>query len=81
MNERDFMMRKVMESRFALLELVLFLDTHPNDREALRAFRESREKFFTSRREFEERFGPLTGFSENPSDTEWRWVQEPWPWQ
>ncbi len=81
MSERDFMLKKLMEARFSLLEITLYLDTHPSDREALAAFGDYREKYLVSRREFEKKFGPLTPFSENPSETSWCWVNDPWPWQ
>lgn len=70
-----------MEARFSLIEINLFLDTHPSDREALAAFGDYRKKYIAARKEFEDKFGPLTAFSENPSDSTWCWIQDPWPWQ
>ena len=81
MNERNYMLKKLMEARFALLEITLFLDTHPNDCDALAAFREYRKKYLKAYKDFEEKFGALTPFSENPSETSWQWINDPWPWQ
>ncbi len=64
---------------FAALELTLYLDTHPDDRGALRqrnAYLKRKEPLV---RRYEERFGPLTGVSR--AEYPWRWIDEPWPWQ
>ncbi|WP_040952580.1 spore coat protein CotJB [Gorillibacterium massiliense] len=66
---------------FALVELTLYLDTHPLDPYALRQFnRLSQERQELARR-FEELYGPLLQFGRSFSREPWEWSQPPWPWQ
>lgn len=81
MPEREFLMKKLMAERFALWEIVLFLDTHPNDEKALEAFNKYRESFFAVKKEYEDKFGMLTPFSDNKSNNKWTWIDSPWPWE
>ena len=39
MTERQHLMKKLMAERFAAIETAIFLDTHPQDKKALKAFK------------------------------------------
>lgn len=66
---------------FALIEINLYLDTHPCDQEAL-------EKLACLRRErnervaqYEQQYGPLiVTAADATGDGCWAWVNNPWPW-
>lgn len=78
MNEREILMRKIATNDFALVDLHLFLDTHPNNLNIARKIEEYQMKSRELRKEYEERFGPLS-----PSGNEgnrWAWISNPWPW-
>lgn len=79
MNEREMLLRRLSSAQFAAFELHLFLDTHPNDAEALSAIRKYEEKAAALRAEFESKFGPLQA-GDTYGDTSWKWLSDPWPW-
>ncbi len=79
MNERNNLMKQIMEYSFAAYEWNLYLNTHPNCRMALGYFKEMTKKANELKKQYVEKFGPITASDVN-SDTEWTWVQEPWPW-
>ncbi|WP_326407524.1 spore coat protein CotJB [Sporolactobacillus sp. Y61] len=66
---------------FTLVELTLYLDTHPEDLEALRQFNSAAKKSEELREAFESRYGPLRQFGHSYSAFPWRWKEVPWPWQ
>ncbi len=66
---------------FALVELTLYLDTHPDDQKAINQFNTLTKQRFEIRYEFESRFGPLQQYGNSFSDNKWSWHSEPWPWQ
>lgn len=75
MTDRDKMLRALSAADFAAWEMHLYLDTHPDDREALEIYEEYKEKAAQCRAVFEERFGALSGAGGC------EWVRDPWPWQ
>ena len=78
MTERDMMLKKIGMLKFALVDIDLFLDTHPGDSAMLRK-REQYERELTPLiNSYEQKFGPLTK-AENTTNT-WAWVKDPWPW-
>ena len=65
---------------FHVVDLQLFLDTHPCDEEALEHFNYYSDLRNKALQVYEEKYGPLTIDSTTP-DTYWEWVKEPWPWE
>jgi spore coat protein JB len=76
MNDREAMLRRLSAAQFALFEIHLYLDTHPWDLQMLSMHRKSQSRYILLRREFEEKYGPLT--HENGQGVEW--LKDPWPW-
>lgn len=66
---------------FTLYDLSLFLDTHPNDTEALQYYHHYNLLRNKSVEEYSALYGPLTAHDACKSETEWMWVQQPWPWE
>ena len=64
---------------FVVLELGIYLDTHPNDAEAFAMFKQYAAMEKAARAAYESRFGPLTKGSAATGDR-YRWLQDPWPW-
>lgn len=73
------LMSKIRSLSFAKCETELFLDTHPDCREALDYFRDLCYRLKMATEEYEESYGPLT--SSASSGERWSWVDTPWPWQ
>ena len=82
MSERDRKLKEVMKYEFAVIETALYLDSHPDCKNAKEYFCESRILFRNAVSEYEEKYGPLTYNGENITDNgKWRWVETPWPWE
>ncbi len=79
MNERELLLKKISQQQFAAHEIALYLDTHPEDRQALNAFRTYRDTAVQLQAEYSQKYGMLTHSSPDNSDT-WNWVRNPWPW-
>lgn len=77
---KDQLMNSMQEVGFALVDLSLFLDTHPDNILALDFFREMQIKYDNLQAEYELMYGPLTAFDTN-TEQGWTWVLGPWPWE
>ncbi|RKP54186.1 spore coat protein CotJB [Cohnella endophytica] len=66
---------------FALVELTLYLDTHPTDMQAVQQFNQLAQRRQQIAAEFEMKHGPLLQFGHSFSRFPWQWVETPWPWQ
>ena len=66
---------------FAALEANLFLDTHPEDEEALEYFNHYSEARERALEEYSKRFGPLNLDQVRDNWDEWKWATQPWPWE
>lgn len=67
---------------FAVDDILLYLDTHPCDREAMKYFREQSENRNLALKEYAKRFGPLTIDTAVLCEEEnWEWISQPWPWE
>ncbi len=78
--ERESCLRRLSEVSFAVYEAVLFLDTHPTNKQALdyyERYKMLRQKILT---EYTERFGPMTADDVRVTN-EWTWATDPWPWE
>ncbi|MBR3760053.1 MAG: spore coat protein CotJB [Ruminococcus sp.] len=80
MNEKVRLMRKIKEYDFALKELNLYLDTHPNCRRALALFKKYKDLRKKAVDEYISQFGPISPEQSN-DDQYWSWIGDPWPWE
>ena len=78
MTDRDILMRKISAYDFAIVELNLYLDTHPKDKEAHRRLEDYESKSLELRQCYEEKYGPIV-FRNSP-DNRMKWIKNPWPW-
>ena len=65
---------------FAVNDITLFLDTHPGDPEALKAFNHYEDIRRSALRTYSDQYGPLTIDTANPCE-HWKWATEAWPWE
>lgn len=79
MDEQTTLLEQIMAYDFALYDLQLFLNTHPSDANALRDYKMALEQSENIRRQYQNRFGPLTA-RYLPNTTCWQWINDPWPW-
>ena len=68
---------------FALLEMEMYLDTHPENQKALQARQIYRQKKAALVAEYEKMYGPYVATtSDIPGDIDrWIWINGPWPWE
>lgn len=78
MSERDRLLRRIATIDFAIVELHLYMDTHPNAENINSKLREYEEKSTILRKEYEEKYGPL--IPNNIDGNQWAWISNPWPW-
>jgi len=79
-NERKMLLNKIQKYDFAIKELNLYLDTHPDCRRALALFDKYKNIKQAAVDEFNKKFGPLV--PEQSSDPQhWSWIDDPWPWE
>ena len=77
MNEQKKLLMRLSAAQFAAWELHMFLDTHPCDKTANEMFRKYTAETAMLKKEYESKYGPLTGPSSNEAD----WLNDPWPWE
>jgi len=75
------MLREIQQLEFAAVELNLFLDTHPRDREPLNDLKTVVDRLHQLKEQYEGMCGPLTVQGFTPESYPWRWVEGPWPWE
>lgn len=92
MRERNELMKRITELGFALYDLILFLDTHPEDTRAFAKYEDYQAQYDNARREYVRLYGPLTPFDVHTgrpcscSDSHnyksiWSWTEGPMPWE
>lgn len=70
----------VRETCFAVLDIGLFLDTHPCDEKAMDYYNKYQQMHKEAVRNYEEHYGPLSIDGVNTCDG-WTWTEKPWPWE
>ena len=78
---RQQLMKQVMLYGFACVDASLYLDTHPDDAEALAYFKEHDRIYREAVEEYSRNYGPLTLSHAHHCGSYWNWVNQPWPWQ
>ncbi len=80
--DRVKLLNKIREVGFAVVELNLFLDTHPYDRGALTMFKRLCEKKQMLTEEYTRKYGPLKA-CDSSENVPFDWVSEAnkWPWE
>lgn len=77
---RSQLMRKIQGNNFAAYDLLLYLDTHSNDKKAFEMFKSLVTKTKELKTEYEKHFGPLNQFS-SAMQEEFNWLDNPWAWE
>ena len=81
MNRRE-LFEYINQISFAVDDVKLFLDTHPENQKALDYFQKYKEKRIEALREYASAYGPLTIDTATACESDyWSWINEPWPWQ
>ncbi len=78
--DRQKLLLYISEVSFALLDVTLYLDTHPEDKEALEYYNQYKNMRHEALKEYEHCFGPLLSTDVNVQNG-WQWTYQPWPWE
>ena len=74
------LMKRIDDASFAMDDVILYLDTHPDDRNALNYYRYVVALRKEAVKAYEASFGPLTIEDADDACT-WSWLTERWPWE
>ena len=78
--ERNITPRTELQTlAFAIQELALYLDTHRDDQEAREMYQAYQKMYHQGMMEYSRQCGPLN--HRTPSEGEYRWLDDPWPWE
>jgi len=66
---------------FLCVDLNIYLDTHPDDEQALSKFNAAAQNFMTLLEQFEKESGATLNFGHSIGQPGWDWIEAPWPWQ
>lgn len=76
MSNREKLLKRLSAAQFALWELHIYLNTHPNDTQALAMHNKYDELATVLRKEYEKNYGPLSPRTGQGNE----WIKDPWPW-
>ena len=77
-NEEEKALYKIMAYAFALNDLNLYLDLHPDNKEAYQLFKKYAEERRELVKSYTKMYGPLT--VTKTSGSKFNWIDSPWPW-
>lgn len=77
---RKQMLEWVQMLDFVVVDMQLYLDTHPEEEEAFCYFKEAVEMCEKAKRKFEEHYGPLTATA-SANHRQYSWADMPLPWE
>ena len=75
---REQLIHQIKCYNFAVIELGLYLDTHPDDEKALCLHKKYAKELKSLKDKYQKVFGPLSIYY--PCN-KWRWLEGPWPWE
>lgn len=73
--------QQLAQACFTVHEAVLYLDTHPNDQNALEYYRRKQQQLTQASENYQKVVGPIRACTVDTSSGGWRWVETPWPWE
>ncbi len=79
-DEKLAMLKKIQQYNFASYDMLLYLDTHQDDKKAFEMYRELMAKYKMLLNEYQQTYGPLTMEGAANQET-YNWYKAPWPWE
>ena len=73
------LLKQISATRFMIVDLALFLNTHPKDKETIIEHNYYVKEWKSLKENYEMNFGMLTQLN-SVSPYPWQWMSEPWPW-
>lgn len=79
MHTRESLMKQIDEASFAMDDAALFLDTNPDNTDAMQYYRNAAAMRKNAMDAYQSQFGPL--MIDSVMGNRWDWVTEKWPWE
>ena len=80
MNKSE-LMKEIQRLQFTAVELNLYLDNFPNNRQAAKLYKKVSEELDELINSYEEEYGPIRNFGQAYVENPEVLVSEPWPWE
>lgn len=80
-NEQQRLLHEIGMIDFVIVEMTLYLDTHPDDAEAIDYFNYYAKLKNRLMKEYAEKYAPLTLATADNSSKSWDWVLQEPPWK
>ena len=80
-NKKEELYLQLSRVSFAMHEMNLYLDLHPEDRKILQLFNDYRKMFVELEKKYESEFGPLTTCSDTLEKSPFGWVTYSFPFE
>lgn len=79
---RNKLLKEISMVDFAIVDLNLYLDTHPDDTDAVAYIKQYITILCRLKQEYASLYGPLTIYDATSNDSsEWKWARMPLPWE
>ena len=79
MNQNE-LKKQIQSYCFAAYDMLLYLDTHKDDKKAFALFKELTRKAEELKEQYQQKYGPLS-VKAAADYTEFNWIDGPWPWE
>lgn len=80
-NKQAEMLTNLDSLSFAMIDLNLYLDIYPEDRQMIELYNQYRKHKIELQKKYEKEYGPLCKDSDSLEMVPWAWDNRPWPWQ
>ena len=80
-NKKEELYLQLSRISFAMHEMNLYLDLHPEDRKILQLFNDYRKMFIELEKKYENEYGPLTTCSDSLEKAPFSWVTYSFPFE
>lgn len=79
--DRENLLKRLTMLDFMAVDMQLFLDTHPDDTNAIAKYNSIIREADNLRAQYEKSVGPLFSFRSYSPIENFQWVDNPWPWE
>ena len=78
---KEELLKEITQASFAVNDLTLYLDTHPNDMEALKMFDQCKQQRKDAMKQFTDKYEPLCIDDVEACASSWDQHNSPLPWE
>ena len=78
--DQNELKKQIQSYCFAAYDMLLYLDTHKDDKKAFALYKELTKKANELKEQYHQKYGPLN-IAQAAECEEFSWINEPWPWE